>query len=140
LLEGYGPEIAPVDLRSSRRASRFHADAPPQVTQEGGDDRVSGTDAERDDDIYHNGTSGFGGNADRSEMADLGHVLINAQIAAPKALRLLHGCGLTRKQADKSSLCKITLDDFERPQMGGWLRDDFSATDHHRSALVLCGK
>ena len=29
---------------------------------------------------------GFGGNADRSEMADLGHVLINAQIAAPVLL------------------------------------------------------
>jgi hypothetical protein len=71
-----------VDLRSSRRASRFHADAPPQVTQEGGDDRVSGTDAERDDDIYHNGTSGFGGNAARGEMADLSRVLINAQVAA----------------------------------------------------------
>ena len=50
----------------------FHADAPPQVAQEGGDDRVSGTDAERHDDIYHNGSSGFGGNADRAEMADLG--------------------------------------------------------------------
>jgi hypothetical protein len=48
----------------------------------GGDDRVSGTDAERDDDIYHNGTSGFGGNAARGEMADLSRVLINAQIAA----------------------------------------------------------
>jgi hypothetical protein len=48
-----------------------------------GDDRVSGTDAERDDDIYHNGTSGFGGNAARGEMADLSRVLINAQISAP---------------------------------------------------------
>jgi len=47
-----------------------------------GDDRVSGTDAERDDDIYHNGTSGFGGNAARGEMADLSRVLINAQVAA----------------------------------------------------------
>jgi len=36
-----------------------------------GDDRVSGTDAERHDDIYHNGIFGFGGNADRAEMADL---------------------------------------------------------------------
>ena len=35
-----------------------------------------------DDDIYHNGTSGFGGNAARGEMADLSRVLINAQIAA----------------------------------------------------------
>ena len=37
----------------------------------GGDDRVSGTDAERHDDIYHNDSSGFGGNADRAEMANL---------------------------------------------------------------------
>jgi hypothetical protein len=37
----------------------------------GGDDRVSGTDAERHDDIYHNGSSGFCCNADRAEMADL---------------------------------------------------------------------
>jgi hypothetical protein len=42
----------------------------------GGDDRVSGTDADRHDDIYHNGNSGFGGNADRCEMADLGRALI----------------------------------------------------------------
>jgi hypothetical protein len=35
LLDGYGPEIACADLRPSRRASRFHADAPPQVAQEG---------------------------------------------------------------------------------------------------------
>jgi hypothetical protein len=48
-----------------------------------GDDRVSGTDAERHDDIYHNGSSEFGGSADRAEMADLGRALINAQIAAP---------------------------------------------------------
>ena len=40
------------------------------------DDRVSGTDAERDDDIYHNGSSGFGGNAARGEMADLGGGLL----------------------------------------------------------------
>jgi hypothetical protein len=33
----------------------------------------------------------------------------------PKALRLLHASGLTRKQPDKPSLCKITLDDFEWP-------------------------
>jgi len=43
----------------------------------GGDDRVFGTDAERHDDIYHNDSSGFGGNADRAEMAYLA-VLINA--------------------------------------------------------------
>ena len=38
----------------------------------GVDARVSGTDADRHDDIYHNGSSGFGGNAARAEMADLG--------------------------------------------------------------------
>jgi hypothetical protein len=36
-----------------------------------GDDRVSGTDADRDENISHNGSSGFGGNADNSETADL---------------------------------------------------------------------
>ena len=36
-----------------------------------GDDRVSGTDADRHDDIYHIGSSGFCCNADRAEMADL---------------------------------------------------------------------
>ncbi len=29
----------------------LHADAPPQATQKGGDDRVSGSDADRHDDI-----------------------------------------------------------------------------------------
>jgi hypothetical protein len=29
-------------------------------------------------DIYHNGCSGFGGNADSAETADLGRVLIKA--------------------------------------------------------------
>src|SRR5215475_14017354 len=37
----------------------------------GGDDRVSGTDADRHDDISHNGSSGFSGNADSAEPADL---------------------------------------------------------------------
>ena len=74
-------------------------------------------------------------------MADLGRALIDAQIAAPKALRLLHAmCGLMRKQPDKSSLCKITLDDFEWPKMGSWLHYDFSVTDHHRAGVVFCGK
>jgi hypothetical protein len=36
-----------------------------------GDDRVSGTDADRDANISHNGSSRFGGNADNSETADL---------------------------------------------------------------------
>jgi hypothetical protein len=39
----------------------------PQVTQEGEDDRVSGTDADRHDDIYHNGSSWFGDNTDSAE-------------------------------------------------------------------------
>ena len=37
----------------------------------GGDDRVSGTDADRHENISHNGSSGFGGNADSAETADL---------------------------------------------------------------------
>jgi hypothetical protein len=45
------------------------------------DDRVSGTDADRHDDISRNGSSGFGGIADSAER--LSRVLINAQIAAP---------------------------------------------------------
>ena len=36
------------------------------------DDRFCGTDADRHDDISHNGSSGFGGNADSAETADLG--------------------------------------------------------------------
>jgi predicted NAD/FAD-binding protein len=35
------------------------------------DDRVSGTDADRHDDISHNGSSEFGGNADSADTADL---------------------------------------------------------------------
>jgi hypothetical protein len=50
-------------------SDRFYT---PQVTQGGGDDRVSGTDADRHDDISHSGSSGFGGNADSAETADLG--------------------------------------------------------------------
>ena len=34
-------------------------------------DRVSGTDADRYDDISHNGSSGFGGNAGSAETTDL---------------------------------------------------------------------
>jgi len=56
----------------------------PQVTREGEDDRVSGTDADRHDDIYHNGSSWFGGGTDSAETADLARVLINAQSAAPR--------------------------------------------------------
>ena len=39
------------------------------------DDPVSGTDADRHDDIYRNGSSGFGGNADSAETADLSDVI-----------------------------------------------------------------
>ncbi|HST12777.1 MAG TPA: hypothetical protein VLL05_20540, partial [Terriglobales bacterium] len=39
---------------------------------EKGDDRVSDPHASRHCDIYHNGSSGFGGNADNAETADLG--------------------------------------------------------------------
>jgi Crp-like helix-turn-helix domain len=71
----------------------------------GGDDRVSGTDAERDDDIYHNGTSGFGGNAARGEMADLSRVLINAQISAPAIITpTLHVQKTLYKQFDEGTL------------------------------------
>jgi hypothetical protein len=42
-------------------ATIYNADAPPSSHR---------TDADRYDDIYHNGISGFGGNADRAEMAD----------------------------------------------------------------------
>src|SRR5215510_2892359 len=44
-------------------------------------DRVSGTDADRHEDISHNVSSGFGDNAD-SATADLSPCPINAQIAA----------------------------------------------------------
>src|SRR5438445_13043364 len=39
---------------------------------ERGDDRVSDKHAERHENIYHNGSSGFGGNAASAERADLG--------------------------------------------------------------------
>jgi hypothetical protein len=60
-----GPAAKPPCIAFTRRCS-----APSHPG--GGDDRVSGTDAERHDDIYHNDSSGFGGYADRAEMADLG--------------------------------------------------------------------
>jgi len=41
---------------------------------EKGDDRVSDTHADRHENIYHNGSSGFGRNADSAETADLGRV------------------------------------------------------------------
>jgi len=39
------------------------------------DDRVSGTDADRHEDISRNGSSGFGGIADSAETGDLGNVI-----------------------------------------------------------------
>ena len=42
------------------------------------------SDADRRENISHNGSSGFGGNADSAEAADL--LLINAQIAPPAFL------------------------------------------------------
>jgi hypothetical protein len=50
---------------------RFYADALLQVTQEGADDRVSGIHANRHGDIFDNGSSGVGDNADSAETADL---------------------------------------------------------------------
>jgi hypothetical protein len=41
----------------------------------GGDGRVSGTHADRHDDISHNGSSWFGDNADSAETADLDAVM-----------------------------------------------------------------
>src|SRR5215475_4517596 len=54
-------------------------------------DRVSGTDADRHEDISHNGSSGFGDNAD-SATADLSPCPINAQIAAPLLWAIHIGC------------------------------------------------
>jgi hypothetical protein len=59
--------------RDARNCGVLRASARRFITRHpgGGDDRVSGTDADRHDDIYHNGSSGFCCNADRAEMADL---------------------------------------------------------------------
>ena len=56
-----------------------------------GDDGVCGTDAERDADNYDNGSSGFGCNADRAEMADLGRA---GEDRSPT-----HGYAATRENA-----------------------------------------
>jgi hypothetical protein len=45
-------------------------------------DRVSGTDADRYDDISHNGSSEFRGNDDSAEMADLNFGLRTAECIA----------------------------------------------------------
>jgi hypothetical protein len=42
------------------------------IAAEKGDDPVSDAHASRHCDIYHNGSSGFGGNAYSAETADLG--------------------------------------------------------------------
>jgi hypothetical protein len=60
-------------------------------------DRVFGTDADRHEDISHNGSSGFGDNAD-SATADLSPCPINAQIAAPLVAEFVQqSAGLFRK-------------------------------------------
>jgi hypothetical protein len=41
--------------------------------------------ADQHEDSSHNGSSGFGDNADSAEMADLGRVLIDARIAEQRA-------------------------------------------------------
>jgi hypothetical protein len=51
--------------------SLLDADAP-------GDDSVFGTDANRHENISHNGSSGFGGNADSAEVADVAAGLTGA--------------------------------------------------------------
>jgi hypothetical protein len=74
-------EATPIGPTASRcaaklcRAAFYDADAPPQVHSGGGDDRVSGTDANRHDGS-RDGISEFGGNADSAETADLARALI----------------------------------------------------------------
>jgi hypothetical protein len=70
-----------------------------------GDDRVSGADADRHENMSHNGSSGFGGNADSVETADLRPCMMPgptlASIISSAALRppalqrgVLRACGL----------------------------------------------
>jgi len=59
------------------------------------DDRVSGTDADRHDDLSRNGSSEFGGSADSAEMGDLGDVVgesanIARALGSGPAADLLH--------------------------------------------------
>jgi len=56
---------------------------------EKGDDRLSDTHADPHENISHNGSSGFGGNADSAETADLRPCPPNARIAAPSFRGLL---------------------------------------------------
>jgi len=80
-------------LVRGRRAADY-ADAPLQVTQERGDDRVSGSDADRHGDVSRNGSSGFCGNADSAETTDLGRVLLTR---ARRRVWLSKKCTLERK-------------------------------------------
>jgi len=64
-----GPTASPLCCQLCRIAFTRRCSAPSHPG--GGDDRVSGTDADRHDDISHNGSSGFSGNADSAEPADL---------------------------------------------------------------------
>jgi hypothetical protein len=59
----------PGGLKPNRSAFTRRGSAPSQPG--GGDGRVSGTHADRHDDISHNGSSWFGDNADSAERADL---------------------------------------------------------------------
>jgi len=95
----------PVRVPDGSQAAR----SPPQVTQEGEDDRVSGTDADRHDDIYHNGSSWFGGNTDSAETANLARVLINAQIAAPLFWTITIGCPKKRRFVQKTAIDGVVL-------------------------------
>jgi hypothetical protein len=58
-------------------------------------DRVSGTDADRHEDIPRNGSSGFGGNADSAEMANLDAVIqliMRAMTQAVSGGHLVRAC------------------------------------------------
>jgi len=70
-------------------------------------DRVSGTDADRHEDISHNGSSGFGDNAD-SATADLSPCPINAQIAAPLFTGSHIGCPKNESRFQKMQVETIS--------------------------------
>jgi hypothetical protein len=63
--------------------SFLNADAP-------GDDSIFGTDAGQHEDISHNGSSGFGGNADPAEVADLAVHLMTWAMAQPSLSPIYH--------------------------------------------------
>ena len=64
-------------------------------------DRVSGTDADRHEDISHNGSSWFGGYIDSAETIDLARVV--SQIAAPPSVVQKNNSGCPKKAATCSS-------------------------------------